>query len=675
MKKFLTILLVIILVFSSLPIANAASITPTFVVESINARCGETIEVGIDIQNNPGITALQLKVEYSDSDLELLSIDNAGLFTDSITHGSLEVNPLTISWYASDSKDKSSNGTLAILKFKVRENAQSSDISISFDSDNVFNSSFNNIDFDTVDGSVTVIEKTLTKILVSKLPTKTTYSIGESLDTNGLQLKAEYDDGSNKIVTNGFTTSGFSSQSTGKKIVTVVYQGKSATFDVSVIAPAFTVSNTTDVCGSTVELNINIENNPGIAALQLNVEYSDTDLELLSIENGGVFDDSITYSPLDIKPVVISWFASNSQNNSANGTIAKLKFKIRESAKSNTVKLSYDPDNVFNISFDNIYFETVDGYVTVKEKSLTKISVYKQPTKTTYFIGQALDTTGLQLKAEYDDGSFETITSGFTTSGFSSTSAGSKTVTVSFGGKTTTFKVTVKQKSLTNISVSKQPTKTTYFIGQALDTTGLELKAEYDDGSSENITSGYTTSGFTSTTAGSKTITVSYGGKTTTFKITVKQKSLTKISISKQPIKTEYYVDEALDTAGLELKADYDDGSTETITSGFITSGFNSTTAGTKTVTVAYGSKTASFKVKVSEVTSAILGDIDNDGAVTIIDATYIQRKLASIPTPKFNDKVADTDEDGELTIIDATYIQRWLAALPSNDKIGEPIK
>lgn len=45
------------------------------------------------------------------------------------------------------------------------------------------------------------------------------------------------------------------------------------------------------------------------------------------------------------------------------------------------------------------------------------------------------------------------------------------------------------------------------------------------------------------------------------------------------------------------------------------------------------------------------------------------------IPTPKFNDKVADTDEDGELTIIDATYIQRWLAALPSNDKIGEPIK
>ncbi|MBQ9679945.1 MAG: bacterial Ig-like domain-containing protein [Ruminococcus sp.] len=597
MKKLLTILLVTLLVFSSLPIANAASITPAFVVESINARCGETIEVGIDIQNNPGITALQLKVEYSDSDLELLSIDNAGLFTDSITHGSLEVNPLTISWYASDSKDKSSNGTLAILKFKVRENAQSSDISISFDPDNVFNSSFNNIDFDTVEGSVTVIEKTLTKISVSKLPTKTTYSIGESLDTNGLQLKAEYDDGSNEIVTNGFTTSGFSSQSTGKKTVTVVYQGKSATFDVSVIAPSFEVGNTTGVCGSTVELNIDIENNPGIAALQLNVEYSDTDLELLSIENGEVFDDSITYSPLDVKPVVISWFASNSQNNSSNGTLAKLRFKIRESASSNTVKLSYDPDNVFNISFDNVYFETFDGAVTVKEKSLTKISV------------------------------------------------------------------------------SKQPTKTTYFIGQALDTTGLELKAEYDDGSSETITSGFNTSGYSSTTAGYKTVTVSYGGKTTTFKVTVRKKSLTKIYVSKLPLKTEYFVDEALDTTGLELKADYDDGSTETITSGFITSGFNSTTAGTKTVTVAYGSKTASFKVKVSEATSAILGDIDNDDAVTIIDATYIQRKLASIPTPKFNDKVADTDEDGELTIIDATFIQRWLAALPSNDKIGEPIK
>lgn len=68
------------------------------------------------------------------------------------------------------------------------------------------------------------------------------------------------------------------------------------------------------------------------------------------------------------------------------------------------------------------------------------------------------------------------------------------------------------------------------------------------------------------------------------------------------------------------------------------------------------------------------LGDVDGDGEVTIIDATCIQRKLASIATAKFVEAASDADEDGELTIIDATVIQRWLVQLPSNDNIGKPI-
>ena len=71
-----------------------------------------------------------------------------------------------------------------------------------------------------------------------------------------------------------------------------------------------------------------------------------------------------------------------------------------------------------------------------------------------------------------------------------------------------------------------------------------------------------------------------------------------------------------------------------------------------------------------------LLGDVDGSGDVTILDATFIQRKLAGIPIPfEFNDTVADTDEDDDVTIIDANYIQRWLAALSSNEHIGQPIK
>ena len=81
-----------------------------------------------------------------------------------------------------------------------------------------------------------------------------------------------------------------------------------------------------------------------------------------------------------------------------------------------------------------------------------------------------------------------------------------------------------------------------------------------------------------------------------------------------------------------------------------------------------------SISVEYQEKT-VYLGDVDGDEVVTIIDATAIQRHLASIPTASYNEKAADADEDGEVTIIDATAIQRHLAQLPSNENIGKPME
>ena len=74
-------------------------------------------------------------------------------------------------------------------------------------------------------------------------------------------------------------------------------------------------------------------------------------------------------------------------------------------------------------------------------------------------------------------------------------------------------------------------------------------------------------------------------------------------------------------------------------------------------------------------LTKPILGDVDGDKKVTILDVTAIQKKLASISADSFNEKAADADEDGKLSIIDATSIQKWLASIKSNDNIGKPIK
>ena len=70
-----------------------------------------------------------------------------------------------------------------------------------------------------------------------------------------------------------------------------------------------------------------------------------------------------------------------------------------------------------------------------------------------------------------------------------------------------------------------------------------------------------------------------------------------------------------------------------------------------------------------------LLGDVDGDGRISILDVSLIQRELVGLPTSAYIEEAADADGDGEVTILDTTAIQRWLARLPSNDNIGNPIE
>lgn len=90
-----------------------------------------------------------------------------------------------------------------------------------------------------------------------------------------------------------------------------------------------------------------------------------------------------------------------------------------------------------------------------------------------------------------------------------------------------TCEITVKEAEipveLESISVTG-PTKTEYEVGEDLDLTGLKVTAHYSDGTEKELEAGsYEVTGFDSATAGEKTVTVTYEGKTAEFKVTVKK--------------------------------------------------------------------------------------------------------------------------------------------------------
>ncbi len=159
-------------------------------------------------------------------------------------------------------------------------------------------------------------------------------------------------------------------------------------------------------------------------------------------------------------------------------------------------------------------------------KALVSIAVTTAPTKTTYTEGELFDNTGMVVTATYDDQSTETP-SDYTWSPDDALTPSQTSVTISWGGKTTTQAITVNAKVVSGIAVKNLPTKNSYHAGDEFESSGLTITVTYEGGSTADITSGFTiapdTYTFTSNdeTKGSKTFTVTYSGHSTTFNVTV----------------------------------------------------------------------------------------------------------------------------------------------------------
>lgn len=152
---------------------------------------------------------------------------------------------------------------------------------------------------------------------------------------------------------------------------------------------------------------------------------------------------------------------------------------------------------------------------------------------------------------------------------------------------------------VTRLEVTHMPTKTRYFVGETFDSTGLIITAYYNDNTSEQVT-GYTLSSPDMSVYGSKTVTVTFDEKTVDFSILVVD--ISGIEVKTMPTKVEYQKGDVFDTTGLSILVKYTDGTSETKTTGFEVSGFDSSSVGEKTITVTYKTHTATFKVTVYDL-------------------------------------------------------------------------
>ena len=168
-------------------------------------------------------------------------------------------------------------------------------------------------------------------------------------------------------------------------------------------------------------------------------------------------------------------------------------------------------------------FNGRDGWVlldfTEYTVTIDSINVSKMPDKTSYYVGENLDSAGLEIAVNYSNGQKEIVGSGFEISGDLS-SPGTKNIIVSYKGQSTSYSVNVNEPEVVSIVLYSNDITKLYYVGDNLIMDEIGLRVNYANGTEGNVVSGFTAD-YDFSTPGRKTVAINYGGKTTSYEVEV----------------------------------------------------------------------------------------------------------------------------------------------------------
>lgn len=238
--------------------------------------------------------------------------------------------------------------------------------------------------------------------------------------------------------------------------------------------------------------------------------------------------------------------------------------------------------------------------VQVGERTLTGIEIAEEP-KTSYIEGEIFTAVGGKLLCRYSDGSAQQLDiDPAWCSGYRADVIGPAAITVTYGGHTVSYDITVRQKQLQKLAFSALPSKLQYTQGQPLDLTGGELQLTYDNGETDRLPLLFSyCTGYDPQQLGQQQITVTYDDRQLSFSVLVLAPRPTGIELT-APYKSDYFPGQPLDVTGGKVTLLYPDGKRETVDlTAAMCTGFTSSHPGTCTVTVQWGGLQTSFTVRV----------------------------------------------------------------------------
>lgn len=261
--------------------------------------------------------------------------------------------------------------------------------------------------------------------------------------------------------------------------------------------------------------------------------------------------------------------------------------------------------------------------INVKEKKLDYIYIYIRPDKILYIEGETFNPAGMVVKSRYNDGEeVELENSQYTYSAEPLQWNGTaeqdiEIVYTDDQTKTVHQTITVVQKTITGLEVKKVPNKTSYFVGEKIDPTGMQINAIFNNGDvitvygegAEDI-GGELVIPDNMLLYGDTEVMISYihNGMIVVTKqdIIVNNIVLDSITIVTPPTKLEYVEEEFFDTEGMIVMAKYNNGFEKQVENSSLAVSPNPLTTDTKSAEIYYTSGNITKVAKQDIVVKAI---------------------------------------------------------------------
>ena len=356
------------------------------VVSEVAGRAGDTVNVPISLEKNPGLISMKLRVSYDSSVLTLTGVTDAGKLGTQYHSTDYSLNPYILSWGDDTAtEDNTYNGEIVVLHFQIKEGAEEGvyPVTVSYDAGepDIYNSAFEAVYFNLDQGSVTVqnvligdvngdgkvngIDRTF---LARHIAQWSGYSASDivyaaaDVDANGKV------NGIDRTVLARYIAQwpGYGELPYKPNgVQTVVSNAVRANSGATIVGGSAAAK-----AGEDVDVTIALENNPGLISMLLRVGYDASALQLTGVTDAGVLGTQYHNTDLTLNPYILSWADDTAtEDNIYNGVIVTLHFKVLEGAGAGNypITLSYDEDepDIYNSNFESVHFELQAGNVTV----------------------------------------------------------------------------------------------------------------------------------------------------------------------------------------------------------------------------------------------------------------------------------------------------------------------